>query len=49
LRATKLIKDLEGELEEVSQNIERGKTSVTRLVDAGMAAFAVVLCKARRF
>ena len=48
LRATKLIKDLEGELEKVPEHRE-GKNIRYELVDAGMAAFAVFFVQSPSF
>lgn len=48
LRITKLIKDLEGELEQVPEHRE-GKNAHYELVDAGMAAFAVFFVQSPSF
>ena len=48
LRATKLIADLEGELEKVPEH-RKGKNLRYELVDAGMAAFAVFFVQSPSF
>ena len=48
LRATKLIADLEGELEKVPEHRE-GKNLRYELVDAGMAAFAMFFVQSPSF
>ena len=48
MRATKLIADLEGELEKVPEHRE-GKNLRNELVEAGMAAFAVFIVQSPSF
>jgi len=48
LRATKLIEDLEGELEKIPEHRE-GKNLRYELVDAGMAAFAMFFVQSPSF